>query len=324
MINLAIVGIGRWGQTLVSAVQGISPRVRFTRGVTRTPAKAADYCKAQGIEQAGSLAEILADPAIGAVVLATPHSQHGAQVAQAAAAGKHVFCEKPFTLTRASAEVAVAAVRSAGVVLAVGHNRRFLPAIGELRRMIEAGELGRILHVEGNMSGHVGGRYQAGMWRVDPEESPAGGMAGSGIHLIDAMIGLLGPINEVFAQSLRLVHDIPFDDTTSMLFRFAGGQSGYLVAMTATAPTTRLQVFGERAAVELRGPSQLEIVPVEGEKEIRDYPAVDINRAQLEAFADAIEGKAPFPVPLDQVINGVAAFEAVAISAAEGTRIRIP
>jgi predicted dehydrogenase len=234
-----------------------------------------------------------------------------------------VFCEKPFTLTRASAEAAVNAARRAGIVLAAGHNRRFLPAIRELKRMIDAGELGRILHIEGNQSGHIGGRYREGMWRADPEESPAGGMAGSGIHVIDAMIGLLGPISEVTAQSFRLIHEIPIDDTTSMLFRFAGGQTGYLVALTATATVFRMQVFGDRGAAELRGRHVLEVVPLEGEKVIHEYPPVDIDRAEVEAFADAIEGKEPYPVPLDEIVNGIAAFEGVARSAAERTRCRL-
>ncbi|MEM7025605.1 MAG: Gfo/Idh/MocA family oxidoreductase, partial [Pseudomonadota bacterium] len=278
---------------------------------------AAKYCADHGIALTDTLDHVLADPGIDGVVLATPHSQHAAQVAEVAAAGKHVFCEKPFTLTKVTAEQAVAATQRAGVVLAVGHNRRFLPAIGELRRMVRAGDLGRILHIEGNMSGHVGGRYRDGIWRVDPNESPAGGMAGSGIHMIDAMIDLLGPIGEVSAQSDRLIHDFQFDDTTSMLFKFTGGQTGYLVALTATAATLRLQVFGEHAAAELRGENVIEVVPVQGETVTRTYPASDINRAQLEAFGEAIEGKAAFPVPLNDVIAGVAAFEAVAASAAE-------
>ena len=220
MIRLAIVGPGRWGRILVESVQGVSDKVQFTRAVARTPEKAAAWCAAQGIELGDDLGTTLADPDIDAVVLATPHSQHAEQIAAAAAAGKHVFCEKPVTLTRASVEAAMRAVRDAGVVFAAGHNRRFLPSIARMKTMIEGGELGTILHVEGNMSGHVGSRYTPDMWRVDPVESPAGGLAGSGIHVIDAMIHLLGPITAVTAQSDRLVHEIELDDTTNMLFRF--------------------------------------------------------------------------------------------------------
>ena len=209
------------------------------------------------------------------------------------------------------------------MVLAVGHNRRFLPAMRKLKSMIDDGTLGKIINIEGNMSGHVGDRYKSGMWRVDRQESPAGGLAGSGIHVIDTMIHLIGPIAEVQAQSYRLVHEIEFDDTTNMLFRFASGATGYLVAMTATAPTFRIQVFGDRGAAELRGETVLEFVPVSGEKVIREYAPFSTERAQLEAFADAIEGRTPFPVSTDDVIAGIAVFEAVPKSAEEHARLHL-
>lgn len=323
MKRLAIAGLGRWGRVLVDSIQGQSDKVVFTTALVRTPGKAQDYALAKGLRETADMAAVLADPDIDGIVLATPHSQHADQVVAAAAANKPVFCEKPFTLTKADAVRAVQAVREAGTVLAVGHNRRFLPAIKSLKAMMEAGELGRILHVEGNMSGHVGARYTADMWRVSKHESPAGGMAGSGIHVIDMMIHLLGPIAEVQAQSYRLVHEIPFDDTTNMLFKFEQGATGYLVAMTATAPTFRLQVFGEKAAVELRGENRLEFVPVVGPKVTREWPPFDMERAQLEAFGEAIDGGAEFPVPLDDVIAGIAAFEAVPLSAADHGRRKL-
>ncbi|MFW5834601.1 MAG: Gfo/Idh/MocA family protein [Pseudomonadota bacterium] len=321
MIDLAIVGLGRWGRVLVESVQGRSDAVRFTHAVTGTPAHAADYCRAHGLELRPTLEEVLADSGVHGVVLATPHSLHEAQVIAAAAAGKAVFCEKPFTLTVAAAERAVAAAERAGIVLAVGHNRRFLPALRRMHGWIEEGRIGRALHVEGNISSHVGGRYAPDSWRLDTEESPAGGMAGAGIHLVDAMIHLLGPIAEVQAQSFRLAHDVPLDDTTSMLFRFESGATGYLATLTATAPTFRLQVFGEAGSLELRSPTVLEHVPLGGERTLWTFPAVDIERAQLEAFASAIAGGPAFPVPLDEVVAGIRAFEAVPVSATEHRRI---
>jgi len=323
LVNLAIIGVGRWGRILVDAVQGNSDVVHFSHAVTRTPAKAEDYCRDKGIILADSLEAVLADPNVDGIALATPHSQHADQIVAAAKAGKHVFCEKPVTLTRASAESAMAAVRAAGVVFAAGHNRRFLPAVQLLKSMVAENRLGTILHIEGNMSGHVGTRYTPDMWRVDPVESPAGGMAGSGIHVIDTMIHLLGPVSEVQAQSYRLVHKIEMDDTTSMLFRFSSGATGYLTAMTATAPIFRVQVFGDKGSAELRGEETLDFSPVEGIRETRTFPACSTELAQFEAFARAITAKAPFPISLDDVIAGIAAFEAVPISAANHERITL-
>lgn len=316
MIRLVLIGPGRWGRILVEAVQGISDTVSFTHVVARSPDKSADWLASQGLALLPSYEAALASDVDG-VVLATPHSQHGAQIEAAAAAGKPVFCEKPVTLTRASVETAMEAVRTAGVPFAAGLNRRFLPAVEKMKAMIIDGALGPITHIEGNMSGHVGARYKAGMWRLDPTESPAGGLAGSGIHVIDAMIHLVGPITHVTAQSHRFIHEIDLDDTTSMLFRFENNATGYLTALTATAPIFRIQIFGDKGWLELKGETDLTWTPVDGVRETWSFPAVSTERLQLEAFAHAIVQGASYPISLEDVINGVAAFEGVSRSIAE-------
>src|SRR5688500_20264468 len=95
MIRAAIVGLGRWGQNLVNSVQGKSDAIRFVAGATRTVAKAEAYAREKGFPLHDTYKKVLADPKIDAVVLATPHTQHAAQVVAAAKAGKHVFTEKP-------------------------------------------------------------------------------------------------------------------------------------------------------------------------------------------------------------------------------------
>src|SRR4051812_3621914 len=150
MIKAAIVGLGRWGQTLVAAVQGKSDLLRFTIAVTRDPGRTGDFLDRHGLHPVSTLDAALADPGIDAVVLATPHSTHTDQIIAVAASGKAVFCEKPLplTLTRAEAERAVAACRDAGIVLGIGTDKRFFPAMQEVARIAASGELGRLLHVE--------------------------------------------------------------------------------------------------------------------------------------------------------------------------------
>ncbi len=315
VVNAAIVGLGRWGQTLVASVEGKSEAIRFTAGVTRTPAKAAEFAAAYRIPLGDDYHAVLADPKIDAVVLATPHSQHAEQTVAAAHAGKHIFVEKPFTLTKASAEGAVDAVERAGVVLALGHNRRFLPSLAELRRRIASGALGDIAHVEANASGSGALRYRPGIWRASREESPSGGMAGMGIHMVDTMIDLFGRIAEVHAQSLQLVTNVGIDDTTSILLHFENGMSGYLATLAATPPAWRLQVFGSAAWVEIREESRFESRLLKGKPEVIDYPPIDKERAELEAFAAAIAGDPAYPVPLVDAIHGIAVFEAINRSA---------
>src|SRR5437763_4507524 len=174
MIRAAIVGLGRWGRTRVNSVQNKSDRLRFTHAVSRDPARVGDFAAEHGLRVLGSLDAALAEPAIEAVVLATPHSRHTDQILAAATAGKHVFCDKPLTLTRAEAERAVAACEKAGIVLGVGHDKRFFPAMAELARIAATCGLGTMLHIEGSFSNEVAAA-QFTPWRDSAEESPAGG-----------------------------------------------------------------------------------------------------------------------------------------------------
>ena len=150
MINAAIVGLGRWGKSIVEAVQGKSKRLHFIRGVTTEPDQARDFAAAHGLDLFTEFSDALADPRVQAVVLATPHSLHVDQIIAVAAAGKPVWCEKPLALTRREAERAVIACRDAGIVLGLGNNKRCFSSMRELKQIVAGGILGNILHVEGH------------------------------------------------------------------------------------------------------------------------------------------------------------------------------
>jgi predicted dehydrogenase len=323
MIHAAIVGLGRWGQVLVDSVQGKSEKIQFTRAITRTPARAEIFARDRRLMLGSQLEDALADAAIDAVVLATPHSLHAQQIEQAAAAGKHVFVEKPFTLTKASAEMAARAAQRANIVLALGHNRRFSPSVKELQARLDAGQLGVVMHAETNYSGPGAFRYQQGMWRADKLESPAGGMAGMGIHMVDGLIALLGPIRQVQALSHRRALNVDIDDTTAVLLRFSSGATGYLGTVAATAAEWRMQIFGSKGWIEVRDDSRLQARLLDNEPETIDFGHFDKERAELEAFADAICDKTPYPLPLDQAVHGIAVFEAIAHSATTGRALDI-
>src|SRR5262249_22581627 len=129
MIRAAIVGLGRWGRSLVASMQGKSKDLRFVLAHSRTRATAKDFCRAQGLALVDSYEQLLADPNVDAVVLATPHSVHESQIIAAAMAGKHMHVEKPITLDRAGADRAVEAARKPGVVLAAPHLPPFPPSL---------------------------------------------------------------------------------------------------------------------------------------------------------------------------------------------------
>ncbi|HTN87662.1 MAG TPA: 2-aminoethylphosphonate--pyruvate transaminase [Sorangium sp.] len=324
MIDLAIVGLGRWGTFLVDAVQGVSPKVRFAAAVSRTPGRVEQAAASRGIKVLASLEEALAQPTIAGIVLATPHSLHAAQIEACVRAGRPVFVEKPFTLTSSSAVQASAAASAAGVVVAAGFNRRFLPAMRKLKSVVGEGGLGTLRHIESNFTANLIGRFSPGQWRLTAEENPAGGFAGGGIHMIDAIIHLGGPVTGVFAVgSSRIPALAPLEDTVSALLTLASGATASVTTMMATAPTFRLQVFGTQGSAEIRDPNTLEIVDLAGKGRFFSFEAVSTERAEIEAFADAISGEAPYPIPMDDVLNGVAAFEAIGRSLSTGGPVSI-
>ncbi len=319
MLDAAIVGMGRWGRTLVESVQGRQGAgLRFVAGCTGTPERARDWAGAQGIRLLDGYGAVLADPAVKAVVLATPHAQHAEGVIGAARAGKHVFVEKPFTLSKSSAEAAVAACREAGVVMALGHNRRFLPAVAEMRAMLAAGRLGTLLHVEGHFSGPGALGYKPGMWRADRAESPLGGMGGMGIHMIDMIIHLAGRFQTVAVQSYARV-STAIDDTTAMLGRLESGATVGFATLSLAPRHWRVALFGTDGMLELQGHERLSYNPREGEGWVRDFPKTDIEAAELTAFASAAGGGPAYPLPVEEAIHGVAVFEAMIGAAASGS-----
>lgn len=329
MIKAAIVGLGWWGQNLVNSVRG-SEIIRITTAHTRNRQNASAFCADAGLHWVDSLDAILNDPSTDAVVFATPHTQHANQVARAAAAGKHVFVEKPFSLTMADALSARAAADKAGIVLAVGFNRRFHPSMGLLRRALADGRLGTPVTISAEQTALHGLSLTQEAWRAQSHESPAGAMTAIGVHLVDGMIDLMGPIKQVYAEVARRA--APYsDDTTDILLRFENGASGHIFCSTAAAPHYRMAVYGTGGLAEILGHpmATFRLVPagsgdrVPGPPEVTESSGFNMLTAELEEFATAIGAGRPFSTPLDQIMHGVAAFEAVVESIANGRPVTV-
>lgn len=323
MLRAAICGAGHWGTRLIESVQGRSGKIRFVAAVTRDPATLKPLGERCGLALTARYADVLADPAVDAVVLATPHSHHADGITAAARAGKHVFVEKPFTLTRASAERAVEACRAAGITLQVGFNRRYAPAYADMKRRIAAGEIGALRHLEGNFSGPPSYQIEPGNWRSNQVESPGGSMTARGCHVLDAMVHIAGLAIEVVAISERQQLDIDVEDTTSCLLRFAGGATGMLATLHAATRFYRIHAFGSKGALELRGDTELCVFDLDGNVRRLSFEAIDKERAELEAFADAVAAKVKFVIAPAEIVNVVAATEALAASARSGRAVAI-
>jgi predicted dehydrogenase len=316
MIQAAIVGLGRWGRNLVEASRG-HDRLKIVRAVEPDINSARNFCAQHQLALSGDLDAVLADRTIDAVLLATPHSLHPAQVIGCAAARKQVFCEKPLALQRADAALMFAACREAGVVLAVGHNRRFWPSMRALRDIVASGDLGTILHIEGHNSNENSQNVIAG-WRLSPEESPGGGLTGAGLHVLDAFVSMLGPVRRVYAQLHQREQGPPPLDTAVVTVEFASGVTGTLATVRATPLYWRVHVFGTKGSAEVLDELSLILRKSGREPQRTTYPVIDVLRSEIDAFADAIENKTPFPVPEADVLATLAAFEAALQSMKSG------
>ena len=320
MLNVGIVGLGGWGRRLVESVQGTSDHIHFVSAVTATPSKSEAFAAQHGFKVGNDLRAMLADPKVEAVVSTGPAGLHAAHSLAALEAGKPVLAVKPMAIKRTDAEALRAAAAKRGVLLALGYNRCFYPATDELRRRIKVGDLGTLLHAEGNFCVDRYFKLKAGDWKTEPEQVLSGALAD---HPLYAMIELLGPIAMVDAHGSTRAVKVPIADTTAVLLRFKNGASGLLTAMGATATYERLTFFGSKGWAEIRNSTQFEFQPVSGDRVKIDFPAFDAERAELEAFAAAVKGEKPFPVSPDNAVHGVAVLEAMNRSAKAGAPVTI-
>lgn len=325
MLKAAVVGLGWWGKTIVEGLAG-SEKLRVVRAVGNVNPAAADYARAHGLAYSTRYEDALADPAVDTVILCTPNLQHVDQVVRAAAAGKHVFCEKPLAMDKRGAEQAVAACNAARVMLGVGHERRFEPPMIEMRRLAASGVLGTLLQVEANFSQDKFLGLPADNWRGSAREAPAGPMTATGIHLLDLAVSFLGPAERVFVNVRQLASGLANGDTLGALVTFRTGANALLTAILATPYFGRFCLFGSKGWAELRDKSHPDkptgstlTTCLRGqEPTVTDYPAVSAVRINLEAFADAVEGRAAYPMPQSEMVATIAALEAIFKSAESG------
>ena len=315
MLDTAIVGLGWWGKNLVKAARDIGAPIRFVRGVSLEPDTVRDFAAEYGFALGTSFEEVLADPQVKAVILATPHSLHRRQVEATAAAGKHIYCEKPFALSKADAQAMLAACAKAGVTVGVGHHFRLMPSMRVLAELKAEDAFGTVMHVEGNYSHDWLAGLPADSWRMRAEESRAGGMTGMGIHVLDCFRELIGPVKRVSALSRGRALRLPTGDTTAALLEFENGATGALGTTLKTPFRWRIAVFGENCWAESVSETRAIVRRAKQEPEVIERPAENHLGRNLADFAEAVLAKRAFPIPPDGILQTAAALEAVFKSA---------
>lgn len=330
MLKVAVAGVGWWGRTIVGFLRK-SAKLRPLMLVDPNREAAAPFAAEAGLPLVDNLDEALASKEVQGIILCTPHTLHCSQIVAAARAGKHVFCEKPLAMSRGEVVRAIAAVEENKVALGVGHERRFDTPVLELEKLVAAGSLGTLLHIEANLSQDKFLALPADNWRLSSREAPAGPLTATGIHMLDMAVHFLGAAERVHATVRQLGSALANGDTLAMLLAFRSGASASITGILATPFVGRFAVYGSHGWAELLDKEHPETpqgwimnVRLRGEKmQTREFPPAPTVLANLEAFADAALGRAPYPITHDDMRATICALEAVVRSCASGTIERV-
>ncbi len=328
MIGAGLIGLGWWGGSLLRMLNG-SDALTFV-AATDVDTSRRSVAKEHGIPYLDDFESVLRHPGVQAVVLCTPHDSHAMQIVAAARAGKHVFSEKPLCLTRADAERAIAACRQAGVQLGVGHERRFEPPIVELMTRVARGDLGRVVQIEGNFNQDKFLNLPADNWRISKKGS-VGPLTATGIHVLDLATAMLGRASSVHASVRRLATGFENGDSLALLVGFETGAVALISAVLTTPFDGRFAVYGSQGWAEIRDKSHPEnsegwiatYVLRDHPRESVEYGGAPSARTNLESFARAAAGLAPYPISTDQMLLTVEAVEAAFESAQSGQIVRL-
>ncbi|NOY82005.1 MAG: Gfo/Idh/MocA family oxidoreductase [Kiritimatiellaeota bacterium] len=285
-------------------------------------------------------AELLADPEVEAVYIATPAHLHRDQIVAAAERGKHILCEKPLTLTLEQTHEAVSACRSNGVYLQEGYMMKFHGAHQTIRDLIAAGRLGRIVYMRAQLSCWY--PPIEGAWRQDPALGGGGSLIDMATHLYDLLEFFAGPIKRVAALTGNLVQDYKSEDAATTLLEFESGAHATVdtfFCIPDESSRTRLEVYGSQGSVLTEGTiGQSTGGTAEGifglgdsgydaaqdkdvirQLEPIDFPKINPYTAECSYFADCIlEGRPPTVNDADNALHIMRVTELAYASAREG------
>ncbi|MBI2813961.1 MAG: Gfo/Idh/MocA family oxidoreductase [Opitutae bacterium] len=304
-LHYAIVGCGLIGRKRAASLK--PGRLRYACDLD--PTRASDLAQTRpGATAIADYAQALADPAVGAVIVATLNAALAPIALAAVRAGKHVLVEKPGALNAAQLRVVQAAAEKAGVQARLGYNHRFHPALLKARELVDSGVLGPLMFLRGRY-GHGGRLGYEKEWRADPALSGGGELIDQGVHLIDLAGWFLGDFTRLDGHATTSFWKMPVDDNAFLSLRTAGGQTAWLhVSCTEWKNLFSLELYGRDGKIALDGlggsygPEKCayyKMLPQMGppESTVWDFPAGDQSWAlELDAFeADIRTGRAPSP-----------------------------
>jgi predicted dehydrogenase len=323
-LRVACIGMGWWSDVLADAIVR-SGKLEIIACYSRSADKRAAFAAKYGCRSAPSYEEILADPTIEAIVNTTPNDAHLSTTGAAAAAGKHVFLDKPIANTVSDGRAITQACAQAGVVLALGYQRRRENQFRWIRNQIEQGTFGQLVNAEANISRDRLGKIDLSSWRYQAAGMPGGVMLQIGIHYADVLEYILGPVKAVSGRLVRLVLPGDNPDVASLIFEHDNGALSTLNASYASASEHYLMnIYGKEASAYFDMHNGLRLLkrgcnrPVAIACETNDTFA-----EQLEEFAAAVRGRGRPEVGGDYATASLAVIRAGIVSAREGRRVMV-
>jgi predicted dehydrogenase len=323
-LRVGCIGMGWWSDVLADAIKR-SGKVRIVACYTRSDDKRAAFAGKYGCRPAASYQEMLADPDIEAIVNTTPNDVHLSTTRAAAEAGKHVFLDKPIANTVSDGRAITEACRKAGVVLAMGYQRRRESHFRWIKRQIDAGIFGKLVNAEANISRDRLGKIDLGSWRYQASGMPGGVMLQIGIHYTDVLTYLMGPIKAVRGQFAQLVLPGDNPDVASLILEHESGALSTLNASYASASEYYLMnIYGKDATAYYDMHNGLRLLK-RGEAQPVAVPgaANDAFVEEIEEFAVACRGGSQPEVGGDYATVSLAVVRAGILSAREGRRIEL-
>jgi len=322
-VGLGLIGLGWWGGELIAAARR-GEAADVVSCFARSETARDEFSAKHEVAATSSLESMLDDPAVEGVLIATSHQSHRPLVEQVAAAGKHIFVEKPLATTVSEGRACVEAAKAAGVLLQVGHQRRRTAANRRIKEMLDSGELGDVETVIAHQSIPNGFKMPETAWRWDPEQSPLGGMTSMGVHKIDTMHYLVGRIARVSAFT-RAGRKDPIDEATVLAIEFDGGALATLTTSFYTPTANDIAVFGTLgAAYNTVGGSKLALqMRNDPAPEPVELPEIDPVVDEIIGFARAIRGEGPVEPDGEAGLAVVAVLEAAVESSRAGRVVEV-
>lgn len=333
-IHWGILGAGKIVERqMVSAIAQASDQ-QLVAVMRRDLAAARAFAATHGVPHAyDNPAALLADPSVNAVYVATPPHLHAALTIQAAEQGKHVLCEKPLALNTAQAQQMIDACRANGVQLMVCYYQRYNTRHQQIKRLLAAGAIGQVTALRINFSDYF--PPTPGFWHHDPAISGGGPLMDLGIHAIDLVRYLCGPVAAVMAMLDTLAADSWVEDTATLLLKLANGAQAVVTSHWSTAifepqQANGLEIYGTAGTIQAApiqakdSAGSLRLLTAEGVQDFSVAPGgVRPHVALLADFAQAIATSGPSPIAGEEGLAGLAVVEAAYQSAKTGKKIEV-